>query len=116
MISVDNNSTQAACTGFLPFYEVTSLLAAMLSLHAVTLAVLISHACAMARNVRLDHPVFAVIFQEMIILIVCSCADSSLLVVAIFNQTELLMVAYLNVARMAMLFHPVTWLVVSLLR
>ncbi len=111
-----NSSTEEACTAFMPFYEVTGLPVAMLFVHTITVTTLISHTWTMASRADLAHPVYAVIFQEMVMLSVCVLADNCLLVSAVVVRSEKLMVAYLNVARVAMLFHPVTWAVVSLLR
>ncbi len=110
-------SSSSSCDGFLPFYEVPGLSSVLLAMHAVSILMLLGHTRAMAAaKTRLEHPVFAVVLQEMAVLSVCACADCSLLVAAMFVRSEMLVVAYLNVARMAMLFHPVTWAIVSLLR
>ncbi len=113
---VANNSTEVICKAFMPFYEVVGLPTAMSALHSVTLLTLISHTWVMASRADLTHPVYAVIFQELVVLSICAFADSCFLVSATFVRSEKLAAAYLNVARMAMLFHPVTWAVVSLLR
>ncbi len=113
---VANTNTEALCNGLVPFYEVTGLTITMLVLHSATLIILISHTWTLATKACLDHPVFAVIFQEMVVLCTCEFVDISILVAATILRSEMVVAAYLNVARMAMLFHPVTWAIISILR
>ncbi len=113
---VANNSTEVSCQVFMPFYEMTGLTIGMSALHAVTLLALISYTWAMASQADLAHPVYAVVFQEMVMLSICALAESCLFMSAVVFRSEKFVVVYFNVAWISMLFHPVTWAVISLLR
>ncbi len=86
--------------------------------HCFTLSCLGIFAKMLHERAELAHPVFAVIFQEMIVMILCEMSSLGILIALTFyrRNNSLLMLFYSTPAFTAMQFHQVTWLIVTCLR
>ncbi len=67
-------------------------------------------------KVDLTHPVFAVVFQELLVLIVCEVISLGHLLLSFYIKNDAVIRGYFFGMRLAALFHPSTWLVISYLR
>ncbi len=93
------------------------VLAAFVLTHIGTLSVLIFFGKMMHKHAELAHPVFAVIFQEIIIMIICELSALGILAALVANlKSTVLVFLYSSCAFTAMQFHQVTWLIVTSLR
>ncbi len=111
-----SNTTIECLGGVMPAYEAPGLVPILIILHLITLGTFLIHAKVLTARVSISHPVFAGIFQELAILSVCELVNILLLGYVAWTHLEPILVLSLLVGRMAMQFHAVVWLVVTLLR
>ncbi len=104
------------CGGLLPPFEVPGLVPFLLLVHLISLSMLFACALIMHRHVEIGHPVFACIFQEVVVLCICETVEIAMLVTNIWFRLEWLAIRYLHVARVALQIHPTTWVIVTSLR
>ncbi len=99
------------------FVKSMAAMAMFVLAHCVTLLVLAVFAKMTHERAELAHPVFAVIFQEIIIIIFCEVSALCILTALItYPENNILLVLYSLPAFTAMQFHQVTWLTVTCLR
>ncbi len=111
-----NNSSIKCSEGLLPAYEVAGLVPTVIALLLVTVVTLFIHVKAVLDRVDLSHPVFAVILQDLMILSFCGLLNLLMLGYVACTNSEHVYVLSLIVSRLAMQFHSVAWLVVTILR
>ncbi len=95
---------------------VPGLLPLLILLHLLMLLTFLVCVYVSYSRVEIGHPVFACLFQEVVVLSLCEVAEVSLLVLLAVFESERLTIAYMFVARVALQIHPNTWLVVTCLR
>ncbi len=85
--------------------------------HIVTACFLCRLAKTIVQKAPLSHPVFAVAFQEVIVLILCELVCLCVLTaIACGNPLDLTFAAYVEPPLLALQFHQVSWLLITALR
>ncbi len=67
-------------------------------------------------RVDISHPVFAVIFQDFIIISLCGLLNLLMLIYVAYTHSEPVFILSMIASRVAIHFHPVAWLVVTIQR
>ena len=118
-LNATKNSTSESefvCHGFLPL-ESGFAKAGISFAHIVTLSLLSAAAAAVRRRVDLNHPVFAVVFQELIIILFCELSAAVLLgITLLFWHSEALLALISACTTVGLQFHQLSWLFVTVLR
>ncbi len=112
---MNNSTTTEDMEHHLP-YELYGLTPALATLHAFTLLAYLILARIIYKGVDIDHPIFAVIFQEAIFIPLLELAGVAALLLSVWLKSEVAVNVYVFVGRVCWMFHPVTWVVVSYLR
>ncbi len=111
-----SNTTEECIGGILPIYEGTGLVPILITLLLITVLILFIHLKVFCDQVDSSHPVFAVIQQDLIVLSLCGLVNLLLIAYVACTYSEKVFVLSLMVGRVAMQFHSVAWLVVTILR
>ncbi len=86
-------------------------------MNGASFLVLLLFARNVYQRVDISHPVFAVAFQDAVVLCVSQAVEAALVApMAAIPQTELWMMLYQGVALVGMEWHQVSWLCVTMLR
>ncbi len=96
--------------------ESYGLITVIVTLHAFTLLAYIVLARKIYHGVDIEHPVFAVIFQEAIFVPLLEAIGVSVLLFGACLKSEMAVMIYIIIGRASWTFHPVTWVMVSYLR
>ncbi len=99
-------------------YFSTWLQAAMALEQALILVLLLAMLKMMREQVELEHPVFALIFQEVVVSCVCSAVVVACLVLVILigDKLEIILMTYQMFTRLGLQFHQVSWLCITYIR
>ncbi len=111
-----NNGVDFYCHGYSPAYEVQGLTCSLVVLHTMALMMFLIIARMIYQGVDIGHPVFAVIFQEVVFMPFFEFFGIVTLLASALFKSEVATVLYFFVIRTSSIFHPVTWVMVSYLR
>ncbi len=115
--TIHNDSTHVSCVALTPPYEVNWIkLMLVLQLAIMTIPPTAVLAKMIHDKVDAAHPVFAVVFQELLVFMMCQMTGLGNLLLSFHIKNDAVVGAYFFGMRLAALFHPSTWLVISYLR
>ncbi len=85
---------------------------------AVILVLLLHLLKLMVDEIELEHPVFAILFQEVIVSCTCSSVVivTLVLVICIGDYTGMIQLTYHVFATLGLQFHQVSWLIITYIR
>ncbi len=86
---------------------------ALVGIHAGTLLTLCACVKTTYDKVEINHPVFAVVFQGLVILTLCQLIGYISLLFMMVDFIKLWRLIFLAISLSAMQFHQVTWLCVT---
>ncbi len=115
--TLPNQTDVDGCVGLVPPYELSWVIP-MLSIQQIFVTIPPTVVLVKMAYDKLDmaHPVFAVVFQELLVLLVCEMISLVSLLLNIFVKTEPIARLHFIGMRLAAAFHPASWLVISYLR
>ncbi len=105
----------AKCPGYEPIESLAAKLSLLLA-HVATLAALFTCVRMMYDKVQIKHPVFAVVFQEIMALCTCEAVTYVFLLVMIGDDNETWKVLSMSCSFAALQFHQVFWLCITAMR
>ena len=114
----------AECAAFTPIEALPAKLL-LVCAHAATLAALCACAKTIYDKVEIAHPVFAVVFQEVLVLCATEAAAGAFLLAIVAGGGDgdgegqshaYLHFPFMGVSTMALQFHQISWLCITLMR
>ncbi len=86
------------------------------TLHTVTLLAFLLVGKMVYDMIEISHPVFALAFQEIVVMVICKVVELICLLCQVVTQSDLAFLLYTFVPVAALQFHQVTWLSITALR
>ncbi len=109
------NST-VDCPAYSSPFDNEALVPTLSVAHSITWLALAASARLLHQRVEIGHPVFAVIFQEVVVLLIIETVAVVLLFTMLLEELEVLALMFLLLMRSALQFHPCTWVIITYLR
>ncbi len=110
-----NTTTGDSCHGLSPT-ENLAVMACLMLAYLLTASALMAMATLVFRQIDLGHPVFGVVFQELLVLLTLEMSMAILLGIHFVTKVEKLLLGLAVAATFAMQFHQLSWLCITGLR
>ncbi len=112
---MSNTNISEECNGLLPLDNVAGM-CLLLVLHVLTLTVLVIFVKVVYDKVDIKHPVFAIVYQDLVVVLVCESTMFLFLVVTLVEHKELFLMVISSAKTLSVQFHQLSWLAVTVLR
>ena len=103
------------CYGLMPMENLVAVWAAI-CVHVLSMVVIVTFAHEVSVKVDIDHPVFAVIHQELKVVVASETVICLLFGVSLIHHMEVLLLLMCIMSVLSMQFHQLSWLGITILR
>ncbi len=110
-----NVTTGEECYGLMPLEDPVAVCGAV-CLHTVSLGVLAAFVRAVSCGVDISHPVFAVVHQELKVVMAAESIICLFFGISLVHHAEVFLLLMCIVSTLSMQFHQLSWLGITILR